>query len=474
MYKIISRKEYAMLIRDRRFHILATIVTILLIVSMWAGFSAYKIIRNETDFISKESRSHWIKQGSKNPHEAAHYGSFVFRPKSELSFLDFGVTSYIGNSIYLEGHNHNEPKFSQAQESSGLIRFGDFTVAFIFYTLLPLFIIFMCFNSFTIEKEEKTLKLMLSQGIGLDVIAWGKIEGFSKCLAWVFLPCLLISFGLVIIGTPGGVSFNTFMRLFLNTIVFGGYFFVFICLSVLVSIWSKSSRNALLILLGVWVMMCIIIPKLSANLGGFIFKAPKNFEFTESIRKEVLEGIDGHHSADVRLNKLKQTILAEYNVDSLSQLPINFDAIVMQEAEKHSSQVYKKYFDSLEKIYQKQNYISDIFSLIDPFITVRNFSMSLAGTDYKTALEFQRQAEQYRYNMVEKLQNHMRDYSKTGDWEIKVNENFFAKIPEFKFKKFSINDTITQNWLSIISLFVWIQLCIRFISNLKNFKMNDL
>lgn len=36
--------------------------------------------------------------------EFTHFGTFTFRPKSELSFLDTGLDTYTGVSVYLEGH----------------------------------------------------------------------------------------------------------------------------------------------------------------------------------------------------------------------------------------------------------------------------------------------------------------------------------------------------------------------------------
>ena len=49
---------------------------------------------------------------------------------------------------------------------------------------------------------------------------------------------------------------------------------------------------------------------------------------------------------------LKEEYLVKYNVDSLSQLPINFDGIVMQADEEYGNQVWDKHFGNNYLIYQ--------------------------------------------------------------------------------------------------------------------------
>lgn len=467
MKNIIANKEYLTLLRDKRFRLMGGLIGVLLLVALMGGFVSFRSLKNERAIAQNEARETWLNQGEKNPHSAAHYGSFAFRPKSELSFFDFGVDSFVGTNVYLEGHRQNDPKFSAAQDSSSLIRFGEMTVAFVLQLLVPLVIIFLCFNSISKEKEDNTLKLMLSQGVSMSQIAWGKILGYSKALTWILVPALVSSFLLVVIGTEGSFSLDTLTRFLLVLLGYGLYFFLFMSLSVIISAKAGSSRNALVSLLSIWIFTCIILPKATANIGASLFKAPSNFEFREAIKKDEENGIDGHNPSDKRFEALKQQVLAQYKVDSVEKLPVNFDAIAMQEGEKYTSMVYNSHFEKLEKIYQNQNSVSAYAALINPFIAVKNLSMSLAGSDYKTALSFQKQAESYRFEMVEILNNHMRDFSKTGDWEKKVDAKFFGEMPDFKFKNLSIREVLNQNLIAVISLLLWVGVSVRMVSKLN-------
>ncbi len=468
MKTIIANKEYTLLLRDKRFRVMGGLIVVLLFTALLGGFAAYQSLKKEREMAQSEARETWLDQGEKNPHSAAHYGSFAFRPKSELSFFDFGVDSYVGTNVYLEAHRQNDAKFSAAQDSSSLIRFGEMTVAFVLQLLVPLLIIFLCFDAVSKEKEDNTLKIMLSQGVRIPQVAWGKILGLSKALSWILLPALLVAFLLTVVGTEGSFSMGLLVRFLLVLLVYGIYFFLFVGSSVVVSAYSRSSRNSLLTLLGIWIAACIILPKASANIGASLFEAPSSFEFREAIQKDEEKGIDGHNPSDKRFEALKVQVLAQYNAKSVDDLPVNFDAIAMQEGEKYSSMVYNTHFDELETIYQNQNAVSAYSALFNPYMAVRNLSMGLAGSDYKTALRFQKQAESYRFRMVEMLNNHMRDFSKTGDWEKKAEQEVYARLPDFRFESTPIDQVIGQHWIALVALFLWVGGLIGAVNNLRN------
>jgi ABC-2 type transport system permease protein len=157
MKNIIAKKEILQAFRDKRFWIIAVLVWGLLLSAALVGYVNYRRIQTERAEATKTVNAEWQNQGDKNPHSAAHYGSFAYRPKSPLSFLDFGTDTYTGMSVRMEAHKQNDAVFSAAQESTSLIRFGELSTAFVLQVLMPLIIIFLCFGAFTQEKEDKTL-----------------------------------------------------------------------------------------------------------------------------------------------------------------------------------------------------------------------------------------------------------------------------------------------------------------------------
>ncbi|GAB3639921.1 DUF3526 domain-containing protein [Spirosoma arcticum] len=455
MKNIIARNEFTQALRDRRFVMAGGVVLLLLFVAIWTGFRNYQSLADKRERANRTARAGWLGQPEKNPHSAAHYGTFAFRPKSDLSFLDFGLDTYTGASIYLEGHRQNDARFSAAEDATVLIRFGEMTVAFVLQLLIPLLIIFLCFSTFTREREENTLKLLVSQGASMANLYWGKVLGYSRIVGLVVGPALLLAAGLLFAQTGFQATIDTVLRLTLFAVIYALYFFLFVAGSVFVSARSASSRGSLLTLLGVWIVACVILPKATANLGESLFSVPSNYAFNRQIHEDEEKGIDGHNPSNARAKELEKKILAQYGVDSVSKLPVNFDGIVMQEGEKYTSRVYQKHFGALQNQFQRQNSLATVAGFVNPFLAVRDLSMGLSGSDYAHYLDFKGKAEQYRFELVERLNNHMKTFSKTGDWEKTVSRDFWAKTPDFAYQLPSVGWALRRHVGSILALLLF-------------------
>ena len=134
----------------------------------YAAFSGWENYTNQNETSEKyqhESREDWLKNPDKNPHRMAHYGNFAFRKSTSLSVFEFGMEPFFGNAIFLEAHKQNTANFSEAGFSNSMLRFGEISIAMVLQILLPLLIFFLGFNAVAAERENGTLKLLLSQGI---------------------------------------------------------------------------------------------------------------------------------------------------------------------------------------------------------------------------------------------------------------------------------------------------------------------
>ena len=93
----------------------------------------FGIIQNKKQIQSqKDAHSHirgqWDEMNAANPHSAAHFGTYAFKPNSILNSLDEGINSVTGVVLRLEGHKQNEVAFSEASQSLVISRFGKFKV----------------------------------------------------------------------------------------------------------------------------------------------------------------------------------------------------------------------------------------------------------------------------------------------------------------------------------------------------------
>ena len=98
-------------------------------------------------------RTQWEQLDGVNPHSAAHYGTYVFKPVNILGNLDEGVNAVTGNVIQVEGHVQNEMAYSEASQMQAISRFGKLKSALLLQYILPLLLVFLAFHTIHSEQE---------------------------------------------------------------------------------------------------------------------------------------------------------------------------------------------------------------------------------------------------------------------------------------------------------------------------------
>ena len=100
------------------------------------------LIQSQKD-AKEHIRKQWDDMGTSNPHRAAHFGSYAFKPTSILNSMDEGINAVTGNVLRLEGHTQNDVMFSEASQSLVMSKFGKLKPSLLFQFLIPLFLIFL-------------------------------------------------------------------------------------------------------------------------------------------------------------------------------------------------------------------------------------------------------------------------------------------------------------------------------------------
>lgn len=455
--KTIAHREWHSVFRSK---IPLLLFSVLLIVSLLAVFTGWQYVHNfnrQQQAAHQDVHDQWLSQPNRHPHRVAHYGYLVFREKSPLSFFDFGLDSYVGNAVFLEAHRQNTVNMSEAGFSNGMLRFGELSMAMVMQLLVPLFIIFIGFQTVAGLKQNGVLKILLCQRASYLDVLLGKTAGLTAATWVLFLPVLLLSLGLGTAIISGGFNADAALRIGLIVILYALYFLVITVLVVAVSAVSKSGKNALMMLVLLWMLFFIVLPKSAQTLGSSLYKAPDKIAFEQAILADVSEEGDSHNPDDPHFASLKAATLKKYGVDSVSQLPVNYGALVMQEGENITSGIFNQHFDRLIKIYKAQNAVSSLLSFADPYLSIRNLSMNLSGTDFDTFTEFQKQTEKYRFEKTRKLNEiHLTQIKFKDDNKQKVSAKNWQQQPDFAFRPVPVAANLAAGAFSLAALLVWI------------------
>lgn len=442
---------------------------------IFAAFSGWENFQNQHEMQEKfqiQSRKDWLSNPNKHPHRMAHYGNFAFRPKAPLSVFDFGMESFFGNSIYLEAHKQNTVNFSEAGFSTGILRFGEISIAMILQVLLPLLIFFLGFASISSERENGTLKILLSQGLSWRQLLVGKSYGLIGVMLSLFIPLVIGVCLLWVIVQKNDITLDESLRLLLIILSYFIYLSIFCVIAVLISAISKTSKTALTSLIGLWLMLTIVLPRASQALGKAIYATPSKVKFESGIDEDIGKVGDSHNPNDPYFKSLKGSLLTTYGVDSVQKLPFNYGGFQMKIGEKISANIYQKHQQELLVIYDQQNSFSKAMAFFNPFMAIKNLSMALAKTDFASFVDFQQQAEAYRYEMAQKMNDlqikFISNKSKTSaDKTQIIDKKHWEDLDDFNYKPSGIWQVFKNEYISIIAFLFWIGLLFFFIGSLS-------
>ena len=450
--KSILINEWRGFFRNRLFVILIIVFATALLLTTYFG-----IVQNNKQIQAQQEaqehiREQWDEMDPTNPHRAAHFGSYAFKSTTILNSLDEGINAVTGNVLRLEGHTQNDVMFSEASQSLLVSKFGKLKPSLLFQFIIPLFLIFLSFNSYIKERESGRLKLLLVQGASLKKIVFSKV---ISVWAIGFVMLLFTTFIQLIFNT-NQLNFDVVFRLILLVFSYSAYYFILINLTVLLSLIFKSSTGALSLTIVTWVMWTIFLPKIIGNTVEKTSPLPTRVEFQNAMDIDRSKGIDGHNPSGERKKELESETLAKYKVNSLEELPVNFLGILMQADEEYGNEVWDKHFGSLYLQMQAQKSNYQLSGFFNPFASIQSLSMGTAGTDMFHHLDFLRQAEHYRRFFIKKLND---EYafggSKTGDRGWKADTEFFQSVKDFKYQFPRFTSLATKYVIDMIVLFLW-------------------
>ena len=452
MIKHIARKEFTDVVRDGRFRWCAALVGALLLVSLGHGWVQARQAEEELAAAQATARDHWESQGEKNPHSAAHYGIYAFKPRLALSFVDEGVDPYTGTSVWLEAHRQNDFLMRPAQDATAAQRVGALTAAQVLQNLVPLLVILLTFGALAGEREQGTLRQLLATGIGRRELAVGKALGVAGALALLLVPAAVVGAAALVVGSTGPAA-SPLARGAVLAGVYLAYFGAFVGLGLAVSAWARSARTALVVLLGVWVVNGLVAPRAAVDLSKWIHPTPSAVEFAHTLEQEMAAGVDDIQRPDRAA--FGERLLAEYGVERAEDLPVNEVGLYLQESEEFGNRIFDRNYGALWDTFERQGVVHEALAVAAPLLAVRTLSMGLAGTDVEQHRHFATAAEAYRRDMMRQMNLDLAENSRTGELYT-AGPELWAEVPPLQYDAPTLGWVLGNRVLSLLVLGLWL------------------
>jgi len=392
----VLRKELRSLWRDGRMLLLGVSLLCIFIGVMAASAAATAAAQAERDAVGATARAQWDRQGVKHPHRAAHFGLYVFRPVLALAAVEPGINDQVGQSLWLEPHKRNLTRNAPQADDPPSARLGEVVPAFLLLVLVPLLIIGLGHNAVSQERESGTLRMLHAAGLQGGALLLGKWLALVVAIGAMLLPALAASAWLLgasgsTAGGAGGVA-----RIALYGLGLLVYYAVFAALAITVSARVRTSRAGLLVLLGVWIAVVWLMPRLGAAAADSVLPVPTGEAFAAAVARDIQQGLPGDGNAASRVAAFEAQLLKDSGVTRLEDLPIGANAVRRIFRDAYATRVYALHFNKLWETYGAQQNALRVAGLLSPLVPMKGLSAALAGTDLAHQRHFEEAAEAYR------------------------------------------------------------------------------
>jgi ABC-2 type transport system permease protein len=458
-FLVVARKEWTDLRRDARWLAMAGVVFLLMAASLALGL--LNLNRHEREHHAAETgdRRVWTSQGAKNPHSAAHFGQYAFKPVGPLAVADPGIDEFAGSAVYLEAHKQNEDRFRSARDGALTARMGRLTLAFVLQAIMPLMAILLGFSAYSGERETGTLAQLLSLGVRPRDLLLGKALAYGTTLAGLaLLACGGLAAGLAAFGPDDMAATPTGARLAGLVLAYGLYLAGFLALALAVSARAGSSRAALVGLLGFWLANVFVAPRVASDAARWAVPLPTAQAFRAEIA-EAKKALFGHDEKHPGFVAFRDRVLREYGVARVEDLPVSFRGLSLREDDTAGYRIFDEHFGRLAERIDAQDRRRALAGAVFPLLAIGPVSMAMAGTDNRHHADFVRAAEAHRRLIQNAASQDMIDNARNGDNAYKAPADLWERVPSFRYESPGAAWASRSQRANFAALGLWCAVC---------------
>jgi ABC-2 type transport system permease protein len=444
----IVRKDMRELSRDRRVIAMVLLVLALGLTAIATSFtrvSAYEADRAAT---IRSDRETWEAQGDRNPHSVAHFATWALRPLTAGALLDPGISSYAGSAIWMEAHNQNPARARPIEDQVTTLATGEFSIAWVLQMLMPLLIAVIAAGAVARERERGTLRLILASGGSTARFVGAKLASVGRVTAMIAGGTMVL--GLTAAVASGSANIGALLLWLLGYAVFLA---IVVAIAVGVSARARSTGQALLILVGLWLFAIVLVPRAATSAAEVIAPTPAADQFWTDMGT-AMEAQPDPFGDDAEA--FGQAMARRYGVASVEDLPVDFGGLQLEESERVGNIVFDRFYGELNALYAQQRAVLRWGNIFSPLPALQNISMALSGTDMPHQLAFQAQAERHRRAMVTELNTDLIENAGEAGFDYQADGALWATIQDFRFVPPTTETVLRSIWPDAVILLAWL------------------
>ncbi len=452
LVSLVAGQQWRLLVRDRRLAVLGLALLLLLCTAAMTGAALHGSREAERRAAQAEEAKVWAMQGPANPHGAAHFGRYLFKPLSPLAVIDPGLLPQLGTSLRLEAHANNPAQNRAIDGGTALDRFAGLSPATMLQVLAPLLIILAGFAAFSGERARGLLRQELAAGVSPAALMAGRLAGLAATVLLLLVVATMTSLGALCLA---GSLTGQLAPLLWMMLGYALYLFAFAALTLAASAAFASARTSLVVMLAFWSLATLFVPRIAPSIAEAAAPTLSGPAFEAAVTREVMEGPSGHDPRDARLERLRQDTMRRYGVTRLEDLPVDFNGISLFHGEALSSAIYRRHFAALYDGYDRQAVIQRAFAFLSPYQAVRPWSAAMAQSDQHAHRRFLEEADGFRYDLVQQLNRALIHQPLGGEGPYMTDVAAITRNTKFVASSQGLRESLARHWIDLLILAAW-------------------
>ncbi|MQA28430.1 MAG: DUF3526 domain-containing protein [Luteitalea sp.] len=319
------------------------------------------------------------------------YGSrYAYMPISPLASLAFGQSDVRPDYYKVTNRSKISFIYDTEIENPWNLLSGHFDLSFVIVYLFPLLIFALSYNFLSAEREHGTLKMLLSQSLGLPTLVAGKIA--VRAIALLLWAAVVPLVALAIM-RPEARSLEHVWPLAswaAFVVAYGGIWFA---LAVAVNAFGRSSATNALMLVGSWIVCVLVVPVLLNVAVAIVRPAPSRTELATRTRLVTSDA----------LNRNAELLAADYQYVNDAELLRPKDGKIVVAGrmrgiylmEKDVDRELEGLLDAFNVQLAGQQRLVTRYGALSPAIVTYEGLTALAGTGIRRHLHFQKQIDAF-------------------------------------------------------------------------------
>lgn len=321
--------------------------------------------------------------------------------------------------------------------------------------LMPLLIAIIAAGTVARERERGTLRLILASGGSAPRIIAGKLASVGRVT-------VLIAGGTMAIGVAAALYAGNanLGALLLWTAAYALFLAIVVLIAVGVSARARSTGQALLILVGIWLFAIMLVPRAATSAVQVIAPTPAADQFWTDM-STAMEAQPDPFGDDSEA--FGASMAQRYGVASVEELPVDFGGLQLEESERLGNIIFDRAYGELHAIFARQRALLRWSNILSPLPAVQNISMALSGTDIPHQLAFQAQTERHRRAMVTELNTDLIENGREAGFAYQADAGLWATIEDFRFVPQTTTTVLRSIWPDALILLAWLCLAASFV-----------